>query len=72
MRKKVKVWVNKWKEVMKDGKCVGVVRDGRMVLESDLIEKKKACVIVRLPDGNIIRRRNKDIYVEGSELCQSS
>ncbi len=48
--KKIKVYVN----TKTEGK--------RKVVNAELIEDRKATVVVRLPDGNVIvRRKNRDL-----------
>ena len=37
---------------------------GRKLIDCELIQKRNTSVIVKLPDGNIILRRNKDIPKE--------
>ena len=37
-------------------------KDGRKVVEAELIEDRKTTVLVRLPDGNVItRKKNRDL-----------
>jgi len=41
-------------------------KNGRKLVEAELIKENKATVIVRLPDGNIVSRKKKrDLPEEG-------
>ena len=51
-------------KVYVDNRKDGVVI-GRKVVEAELVENRSTSVIVRLPDGNVIKRKkSRDIVVE--------
>jgi|WetSurSiteA1Bulk_404760.scaffolds.fasta_scaffold00377_2 hypothetical protein len=39
-------------------------KSGRKVVEVELVERRATNVLVKLADGNIIKRKNKDIVTE--------